>query len=851
MAPAQSKNDRPAPAKARPRKKASLMSRYVVPALERVDFVDLLRRIAESKPGRPWLDYFSQPGALEAPDQERYLERAVELTLAEFAQRGEAVDPAQVLGFAGDISTQYTPAIHKNAAATICVLMTHLFDQADPQDPFVSPDRRELAHIDELKAHRSQGLGVVYLVNHSTHVDEFIADVVFNYNGLGLPLFAAGTNMMAIKSLARVLICGSYTVQRRGAGKAYLATLYNYCRAMSDCGGQQSIFLEAWHGGARSRDGSLRYPRRLVTLRGAIDVAGELVVQPVAISYASVPEDLALAARGSALCWVNGMGLLRSLGQEILHPKSGLWRAAKGLYGRAYCTLTKPRLISELKEMHARDVGGLAFDEFVALTAIKDIAQAKKIMASQLVAGAIWRQRRGRAATAADGGGAEAFADAAKTAKPAAPARPAKVDLAQALEREIERVREYHQSAFGVEPDLEDLVTAKPAAAVLADGLATLRRRRVIARRGKDAAGLPVVKNPRGLAFYATHGDRRLYSPQAKENIVVVGGGDWGCALAHLVGARILEERRYQNHSITLYDPRPEVATELGLNRSLPGQFENERLPKNVFVTNDAVSAFKKASEVILATPPETFAAVVDTLLKEAEQPIRMVVATTAFEPARRAPTWAVAAEAAARLGRRDVEVYAYCGPVSDADLIHLQPALGVLAGPEPGLMALADLFRWQAVEVDPCPDPVGAQVATIMAQVYALWGGYLLRTGQIRGAAAVGRYMVKAGAEAMALAVALGGRAETFSAAAPAWTVSFTAAGLSGPVLEFGKRLGKEAKRAKDLPAQAAKLYQEGMDEGSRMRAYQELDLAHRAAEGLGLSLPILAEAHAALWGD
>ncbi|MFZ5584629.1 MAG: 1-acyl-sn-glycerol-3-phosphate acyltransferase [Thermodesulfobacteriota bacterium] len=837
MAQPRSENDRSARPAARAKKKGSLISRHLVPALERVDFVDLLRRIAESKPGRPWLDHFSRPGALQAPEQERYLDRAVELTLAEFAERGEEVDPAQVRGFAGDISTRYDPEIHRHAAAAICTLMTHLFDQADPWDPFVSPGRRELAHIDELKAHRAQGRGVVYLVNHSSHVDEFIADVVFNYNGLGLPIFAAGTNMMAIKSLAKVLICGSYTVQRRGAGKAYLATLYNYCRALSDCGGQQGIFLEAWHGGARSRDGSLRYPRRLVTLRGAIDVEGEVVVQPVAISYAAVPEDLSLAARGGPRCWVNGLGLWRTLAHLALHPKSGLWRAAKGLYGRAYCTLTRPRTLGELKEMHARDVGGLAFDEFVALTAIKDIAQAKKIMASQLVAGAIWRQRRGR--------------EAEPAAATAGAAKPARIDLVQALEREIGRVRDYHQSAFGAEPDLEDLVTARPAAAVLADGLATLRRRRVLAGRGRDETGLPRVMNPRGLAFYATHGDRRLYSPQAKENIVVVGGGDWGCALAHLVGARILEERRYQNHSLTLYDPRPEVAAELGLNRSLPGKFENERLPKNVFVTNDAVSAFKKASEVILATPPESFAAVVDTLLKEAEQPIRVVVATTAFEPARRAPTWSVAAEAAARLGRRDVEVYAYCGPVSDEDLIRLQPALGVLAGPEPGLAALADLFAWQAVEVSTCPDPAGAQVAAIMAQVYALWGGYLLRMGQIRGAAAVGRYMVKAGTEAQALALALGGRPETFSALSPAWTVSFTAAGLSGPVLEFGKRLGKEARRAKDLPAQAARLYEQGKDEGSRVRAYQELDLAHRAATGLGLSLPILAEAHAALWGD
>lgn len=799
-----------------------------------VDFVAVAKRIAQTPAGKPWLEFFEAPGMLIAPNQELYREKAVELTLEEYERQGQPVDRAQVEGHVAEISCRYDREIHYWCAAAILATMTHVFDHHDPRAPFVSPDRRELVHLDQLKQYREDGLGVVYLCNHSSHVDEFIGEAFFNVYGLGIPLYAAGSNMMALEGLAKMFYIASYVVQRRGATKLYLSTLYNYCRAMSITGGQQTIFLEAWHGGARTRDGSLRYPRRLVTLRGAIDVPDEAVVAPVAISYAVVPEDLSLAARGGGKCWFNGLGLWRTLALSMIHPKSGLWRAAKGLYGRAYCTLCQPRTLGELKHMHARDIGGLSFDEFVALTAIRDIAKAKKVMASQLAAGALVRARR--------------EAKARPAGEPAPAATP---DLAVALEQEIQRTRDYHQAAFGVPPDLEDLVVQRPARDVLADGLNTLRRRRIIARHRKDELGLPRVISNRGLAFYATHGDRRLYSPQAKENVVVVGAGDWGFALSHLVGGRMLEEKRYQNHSLTLYDSRPEVVAEMGLQRSLPGRFENERLPKNVFVTYDAPSAFKKASEVILATGPEAFAAQVESLLNEAEQPLRVVVATSAFVPGTRRLTWQTVVDQVAKLGRNDVEVFAYCGPVSDTELVRLQPTLGILAGARPGVEDLADLFSSPPVELALSEDPVGAQLAAILSQVYALWGGYLRRVGQVRGALAVGRYMAQASAEALEFALALGGRAETFSAASPAWMLSFVAAGMSGPVLEFGAKLGKEGRRARDLPALARKLFEQQTDEGNKVRAYQELKLAYFAARDLGLTLPLLAEAHATLWGE
>ncbi|CAO0822722.1 hypothetical protein DFAR_3260004 [Desulfarculales bacterium] len=160
----------------------------------------------------------------------------------------------------------------------------------------------------------------------------------------------------------------------------------------------------------------------------------------------------------------------------------------------------------------------------------------------------------------------------------------------------------------------------------------------------------------------------------------------------------------------------------------------------------------------------------------------------------------------------------------------------------------MADL-AWPPVGVSTSNDPVGVQPAWVPAQIYSLWSGFLIRLGRILGAAQVGHYMSQASTEAIILARALGGRAETFSAASPAWTASFAALGLSGPVQELGRTLGKESRKTKDLPALAKKLCQQETQAGRKVRAHEELHHAFMAARQKGLELPILFEAHATLW--
>ena len=809
---------RSAKSRRRRRGRQRKLKRKVVQAISRLDFPEIVRRMARSPLSRPYAELLSQLSC-SWDNQKELTQKAIELTEAQLRRQGEKFDPGELRQLMERIEVNYDHEMYCQSAVAVSLLMHWLFQQHDERFPFCSEDRRELAHLEELRRYREQGLGVVYLVNHSSHLDEFLLACLLAHLDMGLPLFAAGANMFAIESLGRILRLGSYVVQRRGASRLNLAALFNYCRAISEIGGQQAIFLEAWHGGARSRDGSLRYPRRLVTLRGALDGERDRVVQPVAISYSVVPEDLALAARKSGLCWLHGMGAWRTLGQFLRHPKLGWWYAMRGIYGRAYVTFTKPMLLSELQQRRAEQRSDLSLDEFTALEAIRQIACHKKIMASQLTARALTSARR-----------------------------QGQPDLEETLECEKELIREYHQTTFGQEPDFEDFIRRETPARVLADGLATLKKRKVLARWKRDSRGLPRVKSEAGLSFYATHGDRRIYSPTAQENIVVVGAGDWGFAFTHLVGHRILEDKRYLNASLTLFDPRPEVAARMGVERRPPGRFEEHRLPKNAFVTADPTSAFKKASEVILIASPQTLDQQVQLMLEGSSQPLRVVVATCGFEPQSRRLTCQVVYDLMEQKGRRDVEVYALVGPVSDRDLVEERPAFGFLAGPAGGLERLADLFKTPQVELELGFDPLGAQAAAICARIYALWVNFLLREGRITGSAAVGHFASQAAEESTQLGLALGGKPETFTAACPAWMSIFAAEGLSRHYREVAGKLAAVTRR-KQSPAELyRKLHRQMSEQGLNLPSPEDLDTAHHLAHQAGLKLPLLDQAHQTL---
>ncbi len=791
-------------------------------AVNRIDMEKVFDRIANSRPGRAWSERLG-PAPAEYSDQEDIILKTVELTVQELAERGDRHDRSEVEDYARLISCRYDQKLHNTTQLAVFSALEHIFKHDDLNQLFISEDRRELAHLEALRQARRNGTGIVFLVNHSSHLDEFIADVVLRQQNIGLPLFAAGANMMATPSLEKILMVGSYLIIRRGATKTYLSTLFNYCRALTELGKMQGIFLEAWSGGARTRDGSLRYPRRLVTLQGSLASANDVLVQPVSISYSAVPEDLSLAERSNSLCWINGWKFYRNLLRQPHHPIRAAWRGMEGVYNRAFLTLCRPRLLSELDEMRSANPGDMTRDEFVALYSMKEIARDKKIMSSHLAARALIRARE-------DG----------------------LSDLEEAARLEMAEMVDYHQRNFGQEPDFEDLIRKAPLKDVLDDGLTTLGRRKILERR-ISRSGLPKVKAKNTLQYYATHADRRLYSPSAKANSVIIGAGAWGYGLACLVGNRTLTDRKFSNSSLTIFDARANLVSSIADTRFHPAHFPEIRLPKNVFITSDVTAAYRKVNEAVIAAPVEMFEKEFKRLLADAHQPLNVIIATRGFDQVTNRLPIQIAEDVLAESGRTDVTLFVLSGPVTPDMLAENRGGWLVLAGPEEQARHLSDMFKHPPFRVHVCDDPIGVQVAGTMTQVYTVLGGYYRRNKTISQREQIASFVTETSEEAISLALILGGKADTFRADNPAWVGEYVAAGLGGPSVKFGLKAGgaldKAKKSAREIPPEAGDESQK--ETGYRIIGYTGIRSAYILSHKLGLRLPHLEEAYRIFWAE
>ncbi len=782
--------------------------------VNKINFINMAERIALSTAGKDLADHFSK-----LPESwtraEKISSLTLELTLAQLKNKGEKPDRHEIAALIKEIQIRYNRRIHVTATTSLSLLFNQIFEQQNKEMPFTSLDGRDLAHINKLKEYKKKGLGVVYLINHSSHLDEFLLIILWQHLRLGLPVFAAGQNMMAIKSIASILMAGSYVVLRHGASRHQMSALYNYCRAISMAGEQQGIFLEAWRGGARTRDGSLRYPKRLITLQGAIDIDTDVVIQPIALSFTAVPEDLPMCSRKSPVSWIRGLGVLKTLLRIPFSPKTFLWKSAKNLYGRAYITVPEPFLLSELKEQHKQDKSGIQLDEFVALSAIREIARSKKIMASQLTAlGLLKARKKGQ------------------------------MDMIESVTNEMNAIRDYHLQTFGVPPDFEDFILKNCVKNIVADGLGLLVRRKIIKRWRKDKNGYPLVIDEAGLAYYATHADRRLYSPTADQNIVVVGAGNWGFALASLIGNRILDDKRYNNASLTIFDPCVEIAAQMGRDRNGKGRFAEKLLPKNIFVTSDFSSAFRKASDIIIASKPSDFKEQFKKILGVSEQPFKAMIATRGFIPDTQTIPYLTARDLLKESNRTDVTLYTLTSPFNPEDLVETRMIKGIISGTDDGTDPLADLFDTPFVSPFILQDPIGVQTADILARIYAIWFNYCHSAGLVSTSTQTGYLVAQIADEACALAINLGGRSQTFEAGNIPWTATFTALYLEGLWKDFGQRVGKGVKKGRAPYKMFSKIQKLYENDGIHLQSLLDMESALNCARQYSLKMPVLEEA-------
>ncbi|MDR1045285.1 MAG: 1-acyl-sn-glycerol-3-phosphate acyltransferase [Candidatus Adiutrix sp.] len=798
----------------------SLLSKPALSFFRRFDFVKFMSSLAEREPGAGYIQRTETPPPGFA-DQADISRLAADLAERSLAEKGEPASRQELETQAGLISCRYDADLHRMLRAGVSNIITRLFESRDPGKLFISHNGRELLNLPRLRRAVADGRGVVYLINHSSHWDEFIFNVFLDHNGLGMPLFAAGQNMMATPSLTRIFMVGSYVILRSGASRTYLSTLFHYCQALGELGKPQGIFLEAWSGGARTRDGSLRYPRRLIALQGALAARNDVLVQPVVISYSRIPEDLGLSEGRSLASWLNGHHMFRELLKRPWQPGESLIRGLQNLYGRTYVGFGRGRLVSELAEELAGQSGSeLTLDEYASLYAIREIARDKKIMTSQVAARAL---------------------SLAGKKYPA---------LNEAAARAIGEISDYHQRTFGQDPDFEDFFNEHELAEALDDGLKSLRMRQVIGRRPLIPRRLPKIKAPHGLAYYATHADRRLYSPSAKENFVVCGSGPWAFGLVSYLGRRTLGDKKYNNSSLTLYDRDKEAMTHLAYERTLGEYFPDWRLPKNVFPTHDHTAAFRKATEVVVAVPPQQMDETLKVILREARELRSLIIASRGFDPQSHRLTMQIAWEAAVAAGRPKTSILALSGPFSPLALTGDEGGLWTLAGEVRGGRASeALLFKFGRFRVTTSSDPIGLQMTAALADAYALYGLFSGRQKKLRGQPLeMAAFVREISAEAKNLTLALGGQPQTFEADNPAWVSEFIIRLMSGPgpspnwlnALKADQPPGELVPARKELAEKWPDPWVTG---------YFSIHSAYLTAKHLGLTLPHLEEANRIFW--
>ncbi|MDR3205249.1 MAG: 1-acyl-sn-glycerol-3-phosphate acyltransferase [Deltaproteobacteria bacterium] len=797
--------------------------------IKRLDFVSIVDHLSRLEPG---ISYINRPDKLGPAfsDQEQIAKLAVDLTERAFQEKGDYISRQEIESHISLIGCRYDSHLHDKAKSACFNLVNHLFVSQEPNHLLTSADLRELRNINPLLSAQKEGLGVVYLINHSSHFDEFIFNIFLDQNGLNMPLFAAGQNMMLTPSLATLFMLGSYVIVRKGASRSYLSSLFHYCQALAEMGKPQGIFLEAWSGGARTRDGSLRYPRRLVTIQGALAARGDVFIQPVVISYSRVPEDRGLSEGRGLSSWVTGSYMLKSLAAKPWRPLYSLAQGLKGLYGRAYVGFGRGRLLSELKNEWEQTPKELALDEFTALYAIKEIAKDKKIMATQLAALALNKVRHLGRRLSDD------------------KILPQNADLTQTALKALKTIEAYHQRVFETEPDLEDILRNQSLDEALKDGLESLALRSVITDTGPKWLKKPKIKSVHALSYYATHSDRRLYSPSAKENLVVCGAGLWGFSLVTLVGRRTLNDKRFHNSSLSLYDPREEAVQSLAYNRALDS-FSDFRLPKNVFPTYDHVEAFRKSTEVIVATPPETSGELLKTILTSSERLRTLIVASRGFDRLSHRLTIQMAWEAAVAAGRTDINILALCGPVEPLSLLSGQGGSFILAGPvKDGRLSVASLFRYGSFKVNISDDPIGAQTAAALIDAFSLYGLVLFHRKELRTPKEKAEFIREISFEAKTLAMALGGQPSTFEADNPAWVSELITTVLTPSNLYTMKLAAVKGPEAlKDYLAEKP-LTELWPDRGAE--GYYSIHSAFLLAKHLSLTLKHLERANQIFWG-
>jgi glycerol-3-phosphate dehydrogenase (NAD(P)+) len=299
--------------------------------------------------------------------------------------------------------------------------------------------------------------------------------------------------------------------------------------------------------------------------------------------------------------------------------------------------------------------------------------------------------------------------------------------------------------------------------------------------------------------------------------VIVVGGGSWGTAFASIL--------RNREHEVTLACRDPEQARAIAETAHNPRYLTRADL-RGVRATTIAEAPFDEAELLVVAVPSAVFGVVVESLPGEA--PILSL--TKGLDPA-------TGERLSTLVRRRPVAVLS--GPNIADEIVAGLPAAAVISSEDHSMsLELQKQINSITFRVYVNDDVIGVELCAAAKNVIALAAGGAdgLGLGDNAKAALVARGL----AEMARLAVAAGGREETFSGLAGMGDLVVTCWSKSGR----NRRAGELIAQGTD-PGEAVRqigMVVEGLTTAPVLR-----DLSHR----LGIELPITEGVCAVLGGE
>ncbi|MCK5100775.1 MAG: hypothetical protein KAR45_21885, partial [Desulfobacteraceae bacterium] len=262
--------------------------------------------------------------------------------------------------------------------------------------------------------------------------------------------------------------------------------------------------------------------------------------------------------------------------------------------------------------------------------------------------------------------------------------------------------------------------------------------------------------------------------------------------------------------------------------------------------------AFRKASEIIIASKPEDFENHARNIIKASEQPIKIIVATRGFIPGTNSLPYHVLTDLIYEYKRDDIEIFVLAGSVDPEALVDNYKINGIFAGISKSVNQLVEMFGLSLEQVMVSDDPIGVQAADILARIYTIWLNFMISSNKLKNSSDIGYLTASIGEEARQFALALGGSPETFNIGSIPWTATFVAVSMEGPWYEFGKKVGQYAgKRNNKAYKYIKKLKDELSSEGKELQALVDMRECLKCAEILNISMPIMRKAYRTFSSD